>query len=87
MSTYNAGSFGLFLTSASIPRIISLACCLRGNAYKQYAGDHKQLLKQILYRIVPATFNILTIRRSSQCSTTGVPGAAVCAVLSVGWCI
>ena len=27
------------------------------------------------------------ISRSSQCSTTGVPKAMVCAILSVGWCI
>ena len=25
--------------------------------------------------------------RSSQCSTTGVTKAVVCAILSVGWCI
>ena len=25
--------------------------------------------------------------RSSQCSTTGVSKAVVCAILSVGWCI
>ena len=27
------------------------------------------------------------ISRSSQCSTTGVTEAVVCAILSVGWCI
>ena len=27
------------------------------------------------------------ISRSSQCSTTGVIKAMVCAILSVGWCI
>ena len=27
------------------------------------------------------------ISRSSQCSTTGVTKAVVCAILSVGWCI
>ena len=27
------------------------------------------------------------ISRSSQCSTTGVKKAVVCAILSVGWCI
>ena len=27
------------------------------------------------------------ISRSSQCSTTGVTKALVCAILSVGWCI
>ena len=28
-----------------------------------------------------------TIARSSQCSTTGITKAVVCAILSVGWCI
>ena len=28
-----------------------------------------------------------TISRSSQCSTTGITKAVVCAILSVGWCI
>ena len=27
------------------------------------------------------------ISRSSQCSTTGITKAVVCAILSVGWCI
>ena len=27
------------------------------------------------------------ISHSSQCSTTGVTKAVVCAILSVGWCI
>ena len=27
------------------------------------------------------------ISRSSQCSTTGVTNAVVCAIISVGWCI
>ena len=30
---------------------------------------------------------ILTISRSSQCSTTGVTKAVVCGILYVGWCI
>ena len=29
----------------------------------------------------------VAISRSSQCSTTGVTKAVVCAILSVGWCI
>ena len=32
-------------------------------------------------------FNRYPISRSSQCSTTGVTKAVVCAILSVGWCI
>ena len=28
-----------------------------------------------------------TISHSSQCSTTGLTKAVVCAILSVGWCI
>ena len=30
---------------------------------------------------------IVLFLRSSQCSTTGVTKAVVCAILSVGWCI
>ena len=30
---------------------------------------------------------LICISRSSQCSTTGVTKAVVCAILSVGWCI
>ena len=30
---------------------------------------------------------VITISRSSQCSTTGVTKAVVCVILSVGWCI
>ena len=31
--------------------------------------------------------DLVTLSRSSQCSTTGVTKAVVCAILSVGWCI
>ena len=33
------------------------------------------------------SFSSQAISRSSQCSTTGVTKAVVCAILSVGWCI
>ena len=39
---------------------------------------------------IPPIFQVcllLLISRSSQCSTTGVTKAMLCAILSVGWCI
>ena len=38
-------------------------------------------------RIDPSWWTHGAISRSSQCSTTGVTKAVVCAILSVGWCI
>ena len=38
-------------------------------------------------RIGPPWWTDYTVSRSSQCSTTGVPTAMVCAILSVGLCI
>ena len=48
--------------------------------------NYKQLFNYfttLLYSAFLATH----ISRSSQCSTTGVTKAVVCAILSVGWCI
>ena len=44
----------------------------------------------ITERITPITVFVtpaVDISRSSQCSTTGVTKAVLCAILSVGWCI
>ena len=38
-------------------------------------------------RIDPSWGEPIELSRSSQCSTTGVIKAVVCAMLSVGWCI
>ena len=39
------------------------------------------------HRIDPSWWTHWAISHSSQCSTTGVLKAVVCAILSVGWCI
>ena len=39
------------------------------------------------HRIDPSWWTHWAISHSSQCSTTGVTKAAVCVILSVGWCI
>ena len=38
-------------------------------------------------QINPSWGGPIDISRFSQCSTTGVTKAVVCAILSVGWCI
>ena len=38
-------------------------------------------------RIDPSQWTHRAISRSSQCSTTGLTKAVVCASLCVGWCI
>ena len=38
-------------------------------------------------RIDPSWGEPIELSRSSQCSTTGVTKAVICAILYVGWCI
>ena len=53
-------------------------CSSVGRAFAHDAMDR---------RIDPSWWTHSAISRSSQCSTTGVTKAVVCAILSVGWCI
>ena len=43
--------------------------------------------KLVYSRVKVVNVSFVTGSRSSQCSTTGVTKAVVCAILSVGWCI
>ena len=48
-----------------------------------WSGSHASGVRQLVFHGL-VSFNG---SRSSQCSTTGVTKAVVCAILSVGWCI
>ena len=52
-------------------------CWMYGKGPYSERGNLLPPLHRLLFRI----------SRSSQCSTTGVKKAVVCAILSVGWCI
>ena len=49
--------------------------------------DHPLMVQQVISSILPGGPIELFLVRSSQCSTSGVTKAVVCAILSVGWCI
>ena len=53
-------------------------CALQQLALNVYVKHSDQII---------SVFRLSTTTRSSQCSTTGLTKAVVCAILSVGWCI
>ena len=53
------------------------------SVYFRYSKKNMKMVLTCLVKFMPQ----LPISRSSQCSTTGVTKAVVCAILSVGWCI